>query len=250
MGDHFVFLVDHLLTESTLEAAIQSRNPKQAVRSAVEEDTRRACLDSVAGMPLRKIVECRICQDEDLASNMETPCSCCGSLKYAHRDCVQRWCNEKGDTVCEICRQNFQPCYTAPPPQFRPRNLPTSSRGNWGIITRRELSNRHLVAVVPSDQNFSNSAYDDYAISSSRSISCCRSIAIICVILLVLRHTLPIIVSQEGDYSSPLVMLLLLRIAGIVLPVYILFKAATSYLHHIYHQASMPISPDEEAGYY
>jgi E3 ubiquitin-protein ligase DOA10 len=27
------------------------------------------------------LVECRICQDEDDDSNMETPCSCCGSLK-------------------------------------------------------------------------------------------------------------------------------------------------------------------------
>lgn len=25
--------------------------------------------------------------------------------QYAHRRCVQRWCNEKGDTTCEICHQ-------------------------------------------------------------------------------------------------------------------------------------------------
>lgn len=25
--------------------------------------------------------------------------------QYAHRKCVQRWCNEKGDTICEICRK-------------------------------------------------------------------------------------------------------------------------------------------------
>lgn len=29
----------------------------------------------------RKIAECRICHDEDDDSNMEIPCSCCGSLK-------------------------------------------------------------------------------------------------------------------------------------------------------------------------
>lgn len=34
---------------------------------------------------------------------MEANCSCKGSLKYAHRTCVQRWCDEKGDTICEIC---------------------------------------------------------------------------------------------------------------------------------------------------
>lgn len=26
-------------------------------------------------------------------------------LQYAHRKCVQHWCNEKGDTTCEICHQ-------------------------------------------------------------------------------------------------------------------------------------------------
>jgi hypothetical protein len=26
-------------------------------------------------------------------------------LQYAHRRCIQRWCNEKGDTTCEICHQ-------------------------------------------------------------------------------------------------------------------------------------------------
>jgi len=26
-------------------------------------------------------------------------------LQYAHRACVQRWCNEKGDTTCEICHE-------------------------------------------------------------------------------------------------------------------------------------------------
>jgi len=26
-------------------------------------------------------------------------------VQYAHRACVQRWCNEKGDTTCEICHE-------------------------------------------------------------------------------------------------------------------------------------------------
>nr|GLL41649.1 uncharacterized protein LOC104222520 [Ipomoea trifida] len=113
MGDHFVFLVDHLLTESTLESAIKNRSQKQLVQSTMEE-TNTGCSYSEVYMSPRKIVECKICHEEDLESNMETPCSCRGSLKYAHRGCVQRWCNEKGDTVCEICHQWFKPDYTAP----------------------------------------------------------------------------------------------------------------------------------------
>lgn len=26
-------------------------------------------------------------------------------FQFAHRDCIQRWCNEKGNTICEICLQ-------------------------------------------------------------------------------------------------------------------------------------------------
>lgn len=85
MGDHFVLLVDRLLTESTLEAALESRNRSmQAASSAVND----AQVDfSLKKVPLDdkkspgKLVECRICHDEDEDSNMETPCSCCGSLK-------------------------------------------------------------------------------------------------------------------------------------------------------------------------
>lgn len=29
----------------------------------------------------------------------------CFLLQYAHRRCVQRWCNEKGNITCEICHQ-------------------------------------------------------------------------------------------------------------------------------------------------
>ncbi|KAL0332437.1 UNVERIFIED_CONTAM: hypothetical protein Scaly_2145200 [Sesamum calycinum] len=62
-------------------------------------------MDINVGSSPSKLAECRICHDEDEDSNMEVPCSCRGSLKYAHRKCVQRWCNEKGDTICEICNQ-------------------------------------------------------------------------------------------------------------------------------------------------
>ncbi|PHT33443.1 hypothetical protein CQW23_25243 [Capsicum baccatum] len=174
MGDHFVFLVDRLLTESTLEAAIESRNQKQLASSTTNSSVTDC--SSQESDPLsspRKMVECRICQDEDVDSNMEVPCSCCGSLKYAHRRCVQRWCNEKGDTICEICHQPFRPGYTAPPPIFRLGGIPMNFRGNWGIV-RRDLNNPRLIALVSTDRDFINSDDydDDYAVSTSRSMMC------------------------------------------------------------------------------
>ncbi|RWV85594.1 hypothetical protein GW17_00052604 [Ensete ventricosum] len=164
MGDHLALLVDNLLTESTLEAAIGSWKQGQiATHSASLEDPgkeftrKRSVRDTVSP---GKLVECRICQEEDEDCNLEIPCSCCGSLKfiwccsfcvigyrlllvqYAHRKCVQRWCNEKGDTVCEICLkyvflwrccwvQEFKPDYTAPPKLFHYGSIPMNFR--WVI---------------------------------------------------------------------------------------------------------------------
>ena len=83
MGDHFVLLVDRLITEATIEEAIQSRNRMLQGNAPVEDECR--ILDEKTLEKLRngdlKMVQCRICHDEDLDSNMESPCSCSGSLK-------------------------------------------------------------------------------------------------------------------------------------------------------------------------
>lgn len=85
MGDHFVLLVDRLLTESTLEAAIDSRRRSMEATSSSTDDLKRDRSSpemEFEDIPSpKKMVECRICQDEDEDSNMETPCSCRGSLK-------------------------------------------------------------------------------------------------------------------------------------------------------------------------
>lgn len=77
-----MFLVDRLLTESTLEAAIESRN-QNLLASWTTDDPTAYCSSKSADAVLApgKMVECRICQDEDMDSNMEAPCACCGSLK-------------------------------------------------------------------------------------------------------------------------------------------------------------------------
>ncbi|XP_027365387.1 uncharacterized protein LOC113872212 isoform X2 [Abrus precatorius] len=200
MGDHFELLVDRLLTESTLEAALESRNRSMQAASSAVNDTKidlslmKMGVDNIKCPG--KLVECRICHDDDEDYNMETPCSCCGSLKYAHRRCVQRWCNEKGDTTCEICHQQFKPGYTAPPPLFQFGRIPMSFRGNWEI-SRRDLNSTHLFMV-----------------------------------LLILRHTLPLVISGNKEYSFPLFMLLLLRTVGVVLPIYFMVKAVALIQRH------------------
>ncbi|MBA0613539.1 hypothetical protein Godav_013957 [Gossypium davidsonii] len=269
MGDHFVLLVDRLLTESTLEAAIGSRNRSlQATASAVDNTKVFGSSTTVDLLSPRKIVECRICQDEDEDSNMETPCSCCGSLEYAHRRCVQRWCNEKGNTTCEICHQQFKPGYTAPPPLFQIRHLPMNLRANWDIY-RRELNDSRFIAVVSTDRH-----YDEYSVSTTRSSIYYRTVAIVLMLLLILRHTLPVILTGSNEYTfqlftvsfvlvfedidrlpvyklalSHVVQLLLLPIVGIILPIYLMVKAVSAIRHRRQQQEapnSLFTQSDEE----
>ncbi|GAV75814.1 LOW QUALITY PROTEIN: DUF3675 domain-containing protein/RINGv domain-containing protein [Cephalotus follicularis] len=205
MGDHFVLLVDRLLTESTLEAAIESKNqPQQAMSLVIKDDmTEFSCpkFDVGLGSP-SKLVECRICHDEDQDKNMEIQ-SCCLGLQYAHRKCVQRWCNEKGDTTCEICRQQYKPGYTAPPPLFHYGGIPMNFRGNLEI-SRRDQHNPRFIAMMTTDHEYVDSDLDDYSAPSFTGLICCHFELCSVYGFLVLRHTLPIIISGAGDYSLTL----------------------------------------------
>ncbi|URE31064.1 hypothetical protein MUK42_30096 [Musa troglodytarum] len=234
MGDHLALLVDHLLTESTLEAAIGSRKHGQiAANSASLADPAKEFTPKshVRGRTsVGKLVECRICQEEDEDCNMEIPCSCCGSLKYAHRKCVQRWCNEKGDTVCEICLQvmffffwprsfldlnihsvvtmQFKPGYTAPPKLLQYGSIPMNFRGNWEI-TRQDRDDSQIIALVPSERDIvhaddDDDDDDDYSALGMRNTICRQSIVIIFTVLLVLPHTLPLMIGVAEQYSFTL----------------------------------------------
>lgn len=109
MSDHLVLYVDRLARpaseqpeqEAEVAGPLVGSSGLSATDARVVEDEG----SSSEGEPLIKTAECRICQEEDSIVNLEMPCACSGSLKYAHRKCVQHWCNEKGDITCEICHQ-------------------------------------------------------------------------------------------------------------------------------------------------
>ncbi|KAL8157529.1 uncharacterized protein LOC141674286 isoform X2 [Apium graveolens] len=230
MGDHFVLIVNRLLTESTLEAAVESSKVTKQLVAAENNDTVVNCashLNSETDLSRRKMAECRICQDEDLESLLEAPCLCRGSLKYAHRRCVQRWCRVKGNTTCEICNQQFRPNYTAPPPVFQFGRIPMNLRA----IGRLNLLDSHSIAMVPADRNFLDPMDDEYAGSASRSLMRYLSVAAIFMVLLMLRHTLPLLISGSDNYSFPLLLFFLLRTSGIILPAYIILKTVGAIRH-------------------
>ncbi|XP_031094473.1 uncharacterized protein LOC115998944 isoform X1 [Ipomoea triloba] len=243
MGDHFVLLVDRLLTESSLEEAIQCRNSLQHSSSPGEDmstdfNSHRMDINVGSSSPA-ELVECRICHDEDEDCRMDIPCSCRGSLKYAHHECVQKWCNEKGDNVCEICCQPYKPSYTVPPPLLHCGGIPMNLRGFRGHweISREGLNNLEFRAMFSTNRNSMDPDFDEYSEHAPRSLIYCRLVAITFTMLLMFRHTLPIIITVVGDHSVALLDLVMLSI-GILTPIYITVKAFQAIRHRLQRQAS------------
>ena len=113
--------------------------------------------------------------------------------------------------------------------------LPSPYRGNWEIA-RQDLDDAQIITMVPTERDFMDS-YEDYLPIRTRSGTlCCRTVAVIVsfwhqnwpslmwftlisflmkihhfdwiieqfMALLVLRHTLPLMVGGNGEYSLAL----------------------------------------------
>ncbi|XP_028219388.1 uncharacterized protein LOC114401161 isoform X2 [Glycine soja] len=231
MSDHLVLFVDRLVRPVPMVQPLAQQPPEPVTpvdeaaagpsgsSPAAEEDGD----DGGEDAPLLQLAECRICQEEDSVSGLETPCSCSGSLKYAHRKCVQRWCNEKGDITCEICHKSYEPGYTAPPPRPQPEETTLDIGGGWTISgTPLDLRDPRLLAIAEAERQFLEAEYDGYAASHASGAAFCRSVALILMALLLLRHALSVTDSDAEDDPSTFFSLFLLRAAGFLLPCYIM----------------------------
>ncbi|KAI4373993.1 hypothetical protein MLD38_012044 [Melastoma candidum] len=140
------------------------------------------------------VVECRICQEEDEVHAMESPCACSGTLKFAHRKCIQRWCNKKGDIRCEICYQVFSPNYSVPPAIIGPELVEIDVRQAWA--QHINIRDSHLIALAAAERQLLQSHYEDYAVENTSSVACLRSVAVVLLTILLLRQVL--LLTQES----------------------------------------------------
>ncbi|KAG4207948.1 hypothetical protein ERO13_A03G101100v2 [Gossypium hirsutum] len=223
MSDHLVLYVDRLVRPVPLQPVESEAGPSTEISgpscSPKEKEIFRGGGEEE---PLIQTAECRICQEEDSVENLETPCACSGSLKYAHRKCVQHWCNEKGDIICEICHQPYQPGYIAPP---RPQTEETAIDigGGWTISgTPVDLRDPRLLAIAEAERQILEAEYDEYTASNASGAAFCRSAALILMALLLLRHALTVPDADAEDDVSTFFSLFLLRAAGFLLPCYIM----------------------------
>ncbi|KAG2429627.1 hypothetical protein HXX76_010858 [Chlamydomonas incerta] len=143
--------------------------------------------------------QCRICLEEDALRNLEVPCACAGTSKYAHHDCIQRWINEKGNLNCEICDQTYRGTYTVPPP------------GTAGQDVEHGNMFSPLFAIrLDHDPRLEGGAHDrapldfldetDHYYQRNPLASWCFTFVIFIMFLVVLHHTM--IVADGMDASS------------------------------------------------
>ncbi|KAL9382589.1 hypothetical protein Peur_025624 [Populus x canadensis] len=214
-----------------VEATSKDGNVKESVGSVKGNEEGSSC-------SLKKVemVECRICQEEDEVLALEAPCSCNGTLKFAHRKCIQRWCNKKGDITCEICNQVFSPNYSLPPARSNPDVIAIDIRQAWGHHI--DLHDSHLLAL---EHQLLQSEYEDYAVTNTSSLACLRSVALILLIILLLRQALMVtrdsgMVQETSSFFG--FQISLLQFAGFLLPCYVMARtwyiAQSRRRRHVY----------------
>ncbi|ONK67579.1 uncharacterized protein A4U43_C05F1500 [Asparagus officinalis] len=158
-----------------------------------EEESSSSCASSQFKL-------CRICheEEEESSAGMESPCACSGSLKFAHRGCIQRWCNERGSSVCEICLQKFEPGYTVPP-KLALLDIDVTIRGSLEATSLNyESENTELIAEE------SDTEYPECSPPSDRTTTF-RSLALIFMVLLLCKHLIDVIMTGEGHYPFALI---------------------------------------------
>ncbi|XP_042448724.1 uncharacterized protein LOC122033675 [Zingiber officinale] len=165
---------------------------------------------------------CRICheEEEERSTAMESPCACSGTLKFAHRECIQRWCYEKGSVVCEICLQNFEPGYTVNQKKALV-DVEVTIRGSLEV-PRINYDPRNPEFVYVNDDG--DSDYAECSPASSFRVSYFRSVALIFIVVLLVRNLVGVMTAGEDHYAFTILTVFLLRASGILLPLYLVMR--------------------------
>ncbi|KAJ9189165.1 hypothetical protein P3X46_000493 [Hevea brasiliensis] len=222
MVDDFMVCVDRIIASACFESVHGERDRNIEATAKNESVISVKCNGEGCSSfkKVKEMAECRICQEEDEVHSMEAPCACNGTLKFAHRKCIQRWCNKKGNITCEICNQVFSPNYSVPPACSNPDVMAIDIRQAW-----RESQ---LLALAAAERRLLRSEYEDYAVANTSSIACLRTIAVTLLVVLLLFQAL--LVTRDAGLvqeSSTLFnfQVSLLRFAGFLLPCYVMARS-------------------------
>ncbi|XP_056166782.1 uncharacterized protein LOC115676071 isoform X2 [Syzygium oleosum] len=92
--------------------------------------------------------------------------------------------------------------------------------------------------------------YPDCTSAADRGAACCRTLALTLTVFLLLRHMLDVLSGKPEEYPFALITVLVLRMSGIVVPMYILIRTITAIqnsLRQRYHAVDNETANDETA---
>uniref|UniRef100_A0A914CNT2 RING-CH-type domain-containing protein n=1 Tax=Acrobeloides nanus TaxID=290746 RepID=A0A914CNT2_9BILA len=73
---------------------------------------------------INDIPTCRICLDDTGTSELISPCNCRGTMEFVHRECLDKWYDVSGETVCGTCLGEYEAECIGLKPISRWWNLP------------------------------------------------------------------------------------------------------------------------------
>ncbi|KAE8808924.1 E3 ubiquitin-protein ligase MARCH2 [Hordeum vulgare] len=193
-------------------------------------------VEVVVRVDVKGAIECRICQEEGDEAAMDSPCACTGTLKFAHRKCIQRWCDKKGNITCEICNQVYSPNYVLPPTKCCSDEMGMDLRPSW--VGRIDPHDSHFLAIAIAEQQLLNAEFDDCMTSNSSGATCCRSIALILMVLLLIRHVIVIVRDVSMLQDATVLFSAILQFAGFFLPCYVIARSCYAFQHRRRRQRS------------
>ncbi|KAL1511363.1 hypothetical protein AB1Y20_006165 [Prymnesium parvum] len=79
-----------------------------AAEAALSDHVKLAlAAEAAACWPAEGEGDCRICLERAPLAALLAPCACAGSMRYAHRECLARWCEQRSSARCEVCAQQY-----------------------------------------------------------------------------------------------------------------------------------------------
>lgn len=96
-------------------------------------------------------------------------------------------------------------------------------RQSWG--GRIDLHDHHFLAIAAAEQELLHAEYEDYASANSNGVACCRSVALILMILLLLRHILMVTRDAGLVQDASAFFNVTLQFAGFILPCYVIVRS-------------------------
>lgn len=88
---------------------------------------------------------CRICLEDELPrSALIAPCSCAGSSKWVHRECLDRWRTTREDRAFSRCTECLTDYTLIPRPEFEEPEMKNRRRRKYFLLLIRDIGGMFL----------------------------------------------------------------------------------------------------------